>query len=152
MTGLSLPPSPLSLGTASKTERVDAAHSPFPDNDDGISTGLVPEVSSAETVPAVHGERKHLPPLFDPKVDTFDTMRRTAPFSLTVILAIVLRADTPSMSESRAKGERCLRKAQHFAIKSLFARSASLETVRGCCFSPRIRIVIGYTHYYMAIT
>ena len=69
-------------------------------------------------------------PLFDPATDTFDAMRRHSTFCFTAILAVALRADSPS-SDPSWRGERCFLEAQNLAAKSLFTGSPRLETIQG---------------------
>ncbi|KAL2827362.1 hypothetical protein BDW59DRAFT_160327 [Aspergillus cavernicola] len=98
--------------------------------DDVISTGLITESHARKSFQLYMANANVFLPLFDPTIDTFDTMRQDSPFCLTVILAVALRVDSAS-PDARAKGEKCLRAAQDMAMKSLFTSSARLETVQG---------------------
>jgi hypothetical protein len=69
-------------------------------------------------------------PLFDPVVDTFETLRQRSRFCFTVILAITLRVSHRSTNPDDLFNL-CWEEAHNLAAKSLFMGSPELETVQG---------------------
>ncbi len=68
-------------------------------------------------------------PLFDPIVDTFEAVRQSSTFCLTVILAIALSVDRARPSSEKLR-DHTHAEACHLAAKSLFMASPRLETVQ----------------------
>ncbi|KAL4903573.1 hypothetical protein BDW74DRAFT_179570 [Aspergillus multicolor] len=97
---------------------------------DVISKGLIEEPHARTLFQLYMANANVFLPLFDPLVDTFETVRQQSPFCLVVILAVALRADRTSM-QSRMRSKTCLYEAQRLAAQSLFATSARLGMVQG---------------------
>ena len=75
-------------------------------------------------------------PLFDPNIDTFDSLRRKSMFCLVTVLYISLKqyytvvqstVQTPDLLSLR---ERCLTESRRLALESLFGNPATLDSVK----------------------
>ena len=69
-------------------------------------------------------------PLFDPAVDTFESIRASSKFCFSAILATAMQVDNgPMDSDGRVK--RCTDEATGLAAQTLFSATADLYAVQG---------------------
>ncbi|KIW32240.1 uncharacterized protein PV07_03800 [Cladophialophora immunda] len=109
----------------SKWNREDQSKGSRPDI---IDRQLVDESEARELFDLyMHGGNAFLP-IFDPLLDTFDSIRQTSPFTLTVILYVAARHQHIQETNSPTL-QLCKEEALRYAAESLFQNPCSLETL-----------------------
>ena len=86
-------------------------------------------------------------PIFDPALDTFDSLRTRSPFCFSVILAAAARAED-ELHASDSLSQICQNEARRLAAETLFAGVPQLEDVQAmailAAFSERTWFAIGH--------
>lgn len=105
---------------------------------DPITTGLISEAEGKLLFDAFFQYAHPFTPVFDPREDTFDSLRRRSPFCMTVIMLVALKqreaTGPPSELSKVLKQE-----VETMSKQTLFSPIATLETVQG------LAILISYS-------
>lgn len=105
---------------------------------DPITTGLIAEAEAKMLFDAFFKYAHPFTPVFDPREDTFESLRRRSPFCVTVIMMVALKqreANGPPSELSKVLKE----EVEKMSKQTLFSPIATLETVQG------LAILISYS-------